>query len=113
MAGSPRAEQTSTTRVEAIRRARRTYAWIVQIPYLIVLLAGVVAAMFVLFDRWRRGTLVLGSALLVGSLFRALLPSSRVGLLQVRGRLFDSVAMAVTGVAILWLAYSIDSLGTD
>ena len=75
--------------------------------------AALLAAVFVTFDRWRRGVFVLGSALLLGSLLRALLPSERAGLLQVRGRAFDSALMASAGVAILWLATSIDSLGTD
>ncbi|MBD0020360.1 DUF3017 domain-containing protein [Gordonia pseudamarae] len=88
-------------------------AVLVELPYVLVLLAALIAAIFVTFDRWRRGVFVLGSALLLGSLFRALLPSQRAGLLQVRGRLFDSVLMASAGVAILWLATSIDSLGTD
>ncbi len=86
---------------------------LVELPYLLVLLAALIAAILVTFDRWRRGVFVLGSALLLGSLLRALLPSQRAGLLQVRGRLFDSVLMASAGVAVPWLATSIDSLGTD
>ncbi|WP_442904577.1 DUF3017 domain-containing protein [Gordonia sp. (in: high G+C Gram-positive bacteria)] len=88
-------------------------ALLVELPYILVLLAALLAAVFVTFDRWRRGVFVLGSALLLGSLLRALLPSERAGLLQVRGRAFDSALMASAGVAILWLATSIDSLGTD
>lgn len=88
-------------------------ALLVELPYILVLLAALLAAVLVTFDRWRRGVFVLGSALLLGSLLRALLPSQRAGLLQVRGRLFDSVLMASAGVAVLWLATSIDALGTD
>jgi hypothetical protein len=100
-------------RVERIRRARHVRAYLVQIPYLIILLAGLVAALLVLFDRWRRGAVVLGSALILASVLRALIPSTRVGLLQVRGRLFDVITTAAVGATILWLATSIDPLGTD
>lgn len=95
------------------RREGALRTLLVELPYILVLLAALIAAILVTFDRWRRGVFVLGSALLLGSLLRALLPSQRAGLLQVRGRLFDSVLMASTGVAVLWLATSIDSLGTD
>lgn len=54
-----------------------------------------------------------GSALLFGALLRALIPTSRAGLLQVRGKFFDVAAMASAGALILWLATSIDPLGTD
>ncbi|GAC69845.1 DUF3017 domain-containing protein [Gordonia soli] len=100
-------------RTERLRRARHLRAYLVQVPYLLVLLAGLVAAVLVLFDRWRRGAFVFGSALLLASLLRALIPTSRAGLLQVRGRFFDVVATAAVGATILWLATSIDPLGTD
>lgn len=110
---SSEAPGTDAERVRELRDARRLRSLIIGLPYVIVILAGAAAAVLVLFDRWRRGAFVFGSAVLLGSFLRALLPSSRVGLLQVRGRLFDSVSMAVVGVAILWLATSIDPLGTD
>ncbi|MBR7552321.1 DUF3017 domain-containing protein, partial [Mycobacterium tuberculosis] len=56
---------------------------------------------------------VFGTALLLGALLRAVLPTSRVGLLQVRGRFFDVVSLASVGAVMLWLAASIDPLGTD
>ncbi|MEP9392253.1 MULTISPECIES: DUF3017 domain-containing protein [Gordonia] len=103
----------ATDRTRRIHRARIVRACIVQIPYLLVMLGVVVAAGLVLFDRWRRGAFVFGSALLLGALLRALIPTTRVGLLQVRGRLFDVAAMATVGGLMLWLATSIDPLGTD
>lgn len=99
--------------VRRIRRARRVRGYMVQIPYLLVLLVVAIAAALVLFDRWRRGAFVFGSALLLGAVLRALIPTSRVGLLQVRGRFFDVTTMASAGALILWLSTSIDPLGTD
>ncbi|WP_255449989.1 DUF3017 domain-containing protein [Skermania sp. ID1734] len=77
-----------------------------------VLAIILVALIFVLSDRWRRGAIVFGSAALVGGFFRLLLPTAQVGLLAVRGKRFDVAAMFAVGAAIVWLAASIDPLGT-
>ena len=98
--------------VDDVRRARRRRSILVQIPFAIVLAFVAVALIFLILDRWRRGAFVFGGGALMAALLRALLPSSRVGLLQVRGRFVDVVAMAVAGGAIIWLAASIDALGT-
>lgn len=86
---------------------------LLQIHYVVILLGFLLAAILVLVDRWRRGAVVFGTALLLGAVLRAIIPSSRAGLLQVRGRLFDVTAMALVGALVLWLATSIDPLGTD
>lgn len=80
-----------------------------------VLVVLVVAGAFVLVlaDRWRRGALVLGGAMLLAAFLRAVVSPERVGLLAVRGRGFDVAAMTAVGVAIIVLATSIDPLGTD
>lgn len=91
----------------------RLRAVLVQLPYLLVMLGVLAAALLVMFDRWRRGSFVFGAALLVGAVLRAFIPSSRAGLLQVRGKSFDVTVMATVGGVMLWLAASIDSLGTD
>ncbi|KSU59751.1 DUF3017 domain-containing protein [Gordonia hongkongensis] len=88
-------------------------AVLIQLPYLLVMLGVLAAALLVMFDRWRRGSFVFGAALLVGAVLRAFIPSSQAGLLQVRGKSFDVTAMATVGGVMLWLAASIDSLGTD
>jgi len=97
----------------APERVRGVRAVLVQIPYLLVMLGVLAAALFVLFDRWRRGSFVFGAALLIGALLRAFIPSSKAGLLQVRGKFFDVAVMTTVGAVMLWLATSIDSLGTD
>ncbi|WP_238422160.1 DUF3017 domain-containing protein [Gordonia sp. 'Campus'] len=86
---------------------------LMQIPYLLVMLGVLAAALLVMFDRWRRGSFVFGAALIVGAVLRAFIPSSQAGLLQVRGKAFDVSVMATVGGVMLWLAASIDSLGTD
>ncbi|WP_280758859.1 DUF3017 domain-containing protein [Prescottella agglutinans] len=80
---------------------------------LAVLLVVAVAFVLVLADRWRRGALVLGGAMLLAAVLRAVVSPDRVGLLAVRGKGFDVASMTVVGVAIIALAASIDPLGTD
>ncbi|MGB3695860.1 MAG: DUF3017 domain-containing protein [Gordonia sp. (in: high G+C Gram-positive bacteria)] len=99
-------------RIESIRRARKLHGFIINIPYYTVLVVIAIAALLVLIDRWRRGAFVFGAAMLLGAVFRAFLPAQRVGLLQIRSRAFDIGAMAALGGTVLWLATSIDSLGT-
>ncbi|MCF8603826.1 DUF3017 domain-containing protein [Gordonia sp. HY442] len=99
-------------RVDELRRARRIHGYIVNIPFYVVLALVAVAAVLVLLDRWRRGAFVFGSALLVAGTIRAFLPTPRVGLLQIRSRPFDVATMVVLGASVLWLATSIDSLGS-
>ncbi len=86
----------------------RTVYW----PFTLVVLMVLTAGGFVVADRWRRGAILVGIAMLVGAVLRAVLRDHQVGLLAVRNRPVDVVTFAVFGVAILVLASSIDSLGT-
>ncbi|GAA3961193.1 DUF3017 domain-containing protein [Gordonia caeni] len=97
---------------ESERRARQRQRFLRQIPFFAVMLVVLLAAVLVLFDRWRRGSVAFGGALLLGAVLRAVIPTDRIGLLQVRSRAFDIGAMASMGVLVIWLATSIDSLGT-
>ena len=103
---------TAAYEVDSLRRARLWRRVVRQIPFFAVMAVVVVAAILVLFDRWRRGSVVFGAALLLGALLRTLVPTDKVGLLQVRSRPFDIGALASMGLLVIWLATSIDSLGT-
>lgn len=71
-----------------------------------------VAAFFIGLERWRRGTAILGFAMLYLSAVRWLVDSRVLGVLSVRSRKFDSIFTAVLGVAMLWLSFSVDPLGS-
>jgi hypothetical protein len=64
--------------------------------------AGVLVGLgvVVVLDRFRRGTLVMAAAVLLGAWLRVLLPERQVGLLRVRGRLFDTATLLVLGVGL-------------
>lgn len=102
----------STIPADRLRRARQWRRVVRQIPFFAVMAVVVLAAVLVLVDRWRRGSVAFGGALLLGAILRAALPTDQVGLLQVRSRGFDIAWMLSLGVLVIWLATSIDSLGT-
>lgn len=81
---------------------------------LVVLFAiGVVASgVFALTEHWRRASFTLGAALLWLSVVRMTCDSKVLGVLAVRSRQFDAIYTAVIGAAMVFLATSVDSLGS-
>jgi hypothetical protein len=76
----------------------------------VVVAAGVLIGLVISVlgrDSWRLGGLVIGCALLVGAVIRVVLPRREAGLLAVRSRAFDILAMTIGGVAIIALAIAI------
>jgi len=74
---------------------------------LLVVVAGVLAGLLTAWlgeSSWRIGCFLVGGALLVGAVERAVLSDREAGLLQVRGKRFDVAVLAVTGAAVLVLA---------
>lgn len=59
---------------------------------------------FVAAGHWRRGSLLIAGALLLGAALRLLLPRQLAGLLVTRRRIFDVVVMGLIGAAIVALA---------
>lgn len=83
------------------------------LPMVAIAAVILVAIVFVLAERWRRGSFVFGVATLLAAGFRLILSDERAGLLVVRSKTFDVAALTAVGGAIVWLAISIDPLGTD
>ncbi|MFT3663164.1 MAG: DUF3017 domain-containing protein [Gordonia sp. (in: high G+C Gram-positive bacteria)] len=104
--------EVETTRRARLRQRAMQYRLVRQLPFLVVLVIVAVAAVFVLVDRWRRGGVIFGGAFVIGAIIRAMLSNDGAGLLQVRSKPFDIAWMASTGALVIWLAISIDSLGT-
>lgn len=72
----------------------------------------VIAAVFVFREHWRRGTAVLGVALMYLGVIRWLVDTRIMGVLAVRSRKFDSAFTLLTGAIIVGLAVSVDTLGS-
>lgn len=84
-----------------------------QWPILVVGLIFVAAFGLVVTDYWRRGSLLLGIGVGVAAALRLVLSESRAGLLVVRGRMFDFTTMTVVSAAVIYIAWTIDPLGTS
>ena len=62
---------------------------------------------------WRRGALVLAIGVAVAGILRLTLPEDRAGLLAVRSRGIDVATTASVSATILYIAWTIDPLGTS
>lgn len=72
----------------------------------------VFALVWIAQEHWRRGASVLGGGLVYLAVIRWLVDSRIMGVLAVRSRKFDSIFTALLGMAMLWIAISVDPLGS-
>jgi hypothetical protein len=73
------------------------------VPVLVVGSLLIAAVTLVALSRFRRGSTVLGAALLLTAAMRLVLPAERLGPLAVRSRGFDVTFCTALGGAIMWL----------
>lgn len=78
----------------------------------IVIAAVAVSGIFAVSEHWRRATMLLGGALMWLTVVRLTCDSSRVGVLAVRSRRFDACFTGILGAAMVFMAFSIDALGS-
>jgi hypothetical protein len=83
-----------------------------QWPILLVGLIFVAAFALVGANFWRRGSLLIGIAVGVAAMLRLVLSDDRAGLLVVRSKGIDFVTTATVGAAMVYIAWTIDPLGT-
>jgi hypothetical protein len=91
--------------------ARKVFAG--QWPILLVGLIFVAAFGLVVAGYWRRGALVMAVGVGVAAALRLALTEDRAGLLVVRSRGVDFVTTATVSAAMLYVAWTIDPLGTS
>ncbi|MBV8967174.1 MAG: DUF3017 domain-containing protein [Mycobacteriaceae bacterium] len=92
---------------EAARNVVRT-----QWPILVVFVIFFAAFGLVITDFWRRGSLLIGIGVGVAAVLRLVLSDTRAGLLVVRGRMIDVTTMVVVCATVIYIAWTIDPLGT-
>jgi Protein of unknown function (DUF3017) len=90
--------------VRAILRAQ----WPILLVELIFASAFVLAAA----NFWRRGALLIGIGVGVASILRLVLSEERAGLLVVRSKGIDFMTTATVAAAMVYIAWTIDPLGT-
>lgn len=83
-----------------------------QWPFLWVVLIFVVAFGLAAANFWRRGSLLIGIGVGVAAALRLALPDERAGLLVVRSKAIDFATMASVAAAMVYIAWTIDPLGT-
>lgn len=84
-----------------------------QWPILLVVLIFLAAFGLVVAGYWRRGALVIGIGVGVAAALRLSLPEERAGLLAVRSKGVDFVTTATVSAVMLYVASTIDPLGTS
>ncbi|WIY83275.1 DUF3017 domain-containing protein [Propionimicrobium sp. PCR01-08-3] len=91
---------------EALARGRRSEVlspW----PLLAVLAVFAIGILLVVNWHWRRGSVLIGGAVVLAGGLRLILPPKWVGLLKVRNKAFDVALMAGLGVAIMVLGMAV------
>ena len=83
-----------------------------QWPILAVGLIFLVSFVLVVFDFWRRGSLLIGVGVGVGAVLRLVLSDDRAGLLVVRSKALDFAMLSLVATAMVYIAWTIDPLGT-
>ncbi len=84
-----------------------------QWPILLVGLIFIAAFGLVIAGYWRRGALVIGIGVGVAAALRLMLTEDRAGLLVVRSKGIDVVTTIIVSAAVLYIAWTIDPLGTS
>jgi hypothetical protein len=84
-----------------------------QWPILTVGLIFVSAFVLVVAGYWRRGALVIAIGVGVAAALRLALTEDRAGLLVVRSKVIDVATTATVSAILLYVAWTIDPLGTS
>jgi hypothetical protein len=81
----------------------------------ILLVGAIIVAAFglVIAGYWRRGALVVAIGVGVAAALRLALSDNRAGLLVVRSRTIDFLTTATVSAAMVYVAWTIDPLGTS
>ena len=83
-----------------------------QWPIVTVVLIFAVAFSLAAANFWRRGSLLIGIGVGVAAVLRLALTDDRAGLLVVRSKGIDFATMASVAAAMVYIAWTIDPLGT-
>jgi hypothetical protein len=83
-----------------------------QWPIMTVMLIFVVAFGLAAANFWRRGALLIGIGVGVAAVLRLALTEDRAGLLVLRSKGIDFTTMAMVAAGMVYIAWTIDPLGT-
>jgi hypothetical protein len=80
---------------------------VVHLPFALVIAVALAGMVLVALQHWRRGTAVIGGALLLAAVLRVVLPNERAGLIALRSRGVDGFLYCALGIVILVVALTI------
>ena len=80
---------------------------LVHAPFVLVLLVVLSGFVFVAMQHWRRGSLLIGGALLLAAALRAVLSSEQLGLVAIRSRAVDLLLYSGLGLLLVTVAATI------
>jgi Protein of unknown function (DUF3017) len=83
-----------------------------QWPIVTVVLIFALAFALAAANFWRRGALLIGIGVGVAAVLRLALTEDRAGLLVLRSKGIDFTTMALVAAAMVYIAWTIDPLGT-
>jgi hypothetical protein len=87
--------------------SHRRKSGLVHLPFGLVLLIVAVAALRISQYHWRQGAALIGGALLVAGMLRAVLPEENAGLLAIRGKAVDFLSYLGLATMILFVTLTI------
>lgn len=87
---------------------RRQHPVVAHLPFGVVLLIVAAGLLRIVQYHWRQGTVLIGVALVVAAVLRAVLTPEHAGLLVIRGRGVDVLTYAGFGVAMMAVAMTIE-----
>lgn len=79
------------------------------LPLLLVLAVTAVGLIRIVMYNWREGTVLLGFALVLAAILRALLPAERIGMVAIRSRAVD--VLLYGGLGLMMMAVSLTITG--
>jgi hypothetical protein len=77
------------------------------VPLILVLAVTAIGLVRIGMYHWREGTVLLGAALLMAGMLRALVPADRIGMVAIRGRGIDVLLYGGLGLMIMAVALTI------
>ena len=83
-----------------------------QWPFVTVVLIFAVAFTLAAANFWRRGALLIGIGVGVAAVLRLALTEDRAGLLVLRSKGIDFTTMTLVAASMVYIAWTIDPLGT-
>ncbi|WP_291313137.1 DUF3017 domain-containing protein [Corynebacterium sp. UBA2622] len=86
--------------------------WAQRVAAAVFVVGFALSALFSATEHWRRATFTLGAALVWLAVLRYACDSQVIGLVAVRSRRFDTLFCSALGAAMMFLAGSVDALGS-